>query len=462
MSETDKRFSPYQEQSIIALSHDEPDFIGHVMELLDPEYFQDEACKFVFTIIHHYWKKHGTIPSRPLTKDIASRYLTVEDPDAPDILAACDFEINPRDIDPVRQDLMGWLKEKAYGELYSDKGLEAFDSGDFSIIDDIVAKATQVQDIGSGGFWFFKDTDRVFQKDIEQKLTSGFAGLDLFINDGGPTRKEVLLWMAPTNGGKSIAIVNTGVAAVRLGLKVLHITMEMSEDKTAARYFGVVTGQPMKKRFGSPAEVEQLKQLIRKEQVTSGGDLLIKEFPADDISVNTITALMDHLRKSYKWVPDVIAIDYMELLLSKNEYFNRDDYKRQKKIATELLQLAKKSNCFIVSGTQCNRDTSGSDGKSKETNLDLNRIAESYGKAMPVDYVVSINQARSEYVDGMPRCRLYIAKNRNGPKFVSITVKMKYDSMVMEEAKEGELDDVKSDGDKEDSGTGPGAESESE
>ena len=61
----------------------------------------------------------------------------------------------------------------------------------------------------------------------------------------------------------------------------------------------------------------------------------------------------------------------------------------------------------------------------------MNKVAESYGKMMPMDYVVSINQTLEEYTDGI--IRLYIAKNRNGPKFKTITARINYNTMSVEE-----------------------------
>ncbi len=53
---------------------------------------------------------------------------------------------------------------------------------------------------------------------------------------------------------------------------------------------------------------------------------------------------------------------------------------------------------------------------------------------MPMDYVVSINQSSEEYKSDPPRFRFYIAKNRNGPKFQTVTAYVNYETMGVRQA----------------------------
>lgn len=416
-----------EEKAIICLAFDEPEFLSHILPKIKNDYFSNDECKFLFTIINFHHDKNGAIPSRELVRDTAARHLTVDDPNYKEILSLCNYRLNPRDYTHIKENLISWLKRKAYGIIYSDTGINAYESGDFSAIEKIIEDASKIQDVGSGGMWFFNNLESLFDEHIEEKYTTGFKILDSHINEGGPTRGDVLLFMAPTGHGKSIAIINNAVACIKMGLNVLHVTCELSEWKTAERYYGVFSKMPISTRFHNK---DRSINLLGKLHKTYGADLAIYEFPPDDISVDTIMALIDHLNKSRGWKPDVIAIDYLELMLSRNEYFNRDDYARQKKVATEIRMLAKKTQCYVISATQTNRNNDKSSGESDP--IDVNRVAESYGKMMPVDYVVSINQTRMEYSDETPRLRLYIAKNRNGPKFKTLTITVDYSTMIME------------------------------
>jgi len=226
----------------------------------------------------------------------------------------------------------------------------------------------------------------------------------------------------------SIALVNAGIANYRMGKKVLHITLELSEQKTKHRYMGALTNEAIIKR---KAKREDIERKLQAQRASYGEDLLIYEFPSDEISVNTIYALIKNLRRMERWSPDVVIIDYLELLISRKSDYNREEYKRQKKVTTEIRSFASQENVLVITATQTNRNVGKDQGKDDGGGgvIGLNRIAESYGKAMPIDYMISINRSTDEYQTG--RVRLYIAKNRNGPCQETVRAKVDYATMVM-------------------------------
>lgn len=217
----------------------------------------------------------------------------------------------------------------------------------------------------------------------------GYGGTHRFIVDEGPEEDlyDISIdsphWYYTSGilSHNSIVICNNAAACVKMGLKVLHVTCELSWFKTACRYLGIFSKVNIKERL-KESNKEYILKALGKIKKSYGGDLVIQEFPPDMISIRTISSLIDSLKKSRGWSPDVIAVDYLELLLSENEYFNRDEYKRQKKVSTEIRQLAKTSGTFIITATQTNRGKE--EGKNGESDLiDVNRVSESFGKMMP-------------------------------------------------------------------------------
>jgi replicative DNA helicase len=156
----------------------------------------------------------------------------------------------------------------------------------------------------------------------------------------------------------------------------------------------------------------------------------IYEWAPDECSVTHVYALLDNLRRTESFQPDVIILDYMDLMVSRNAGYNKDDYTRQKHVANEIRGLAKNENVLVFTATQTNRSGSGGG----EELADLNKAAESFGKQFALDYVISLNQSRAQRrAEPFPQITMYIAKNRNGPRSEQINCTIDYNTMVVEE-----------------------------
>lgn len=439
-------FGKAEEQAIISLAFDQPEFFSAILQHLRDEHFEQYETKFIFNIIKFYHEKHNVIITRPMAIDIAEQQLVADDPHA-EIIALIKRELDPRDEPIITERLIEWARKKQYGLLYSQEALDAHERGDYTYQDKVIEDARRITKFGTELFWFFDQYEQLFIEDTEERLTTGFDRLDHALNNGGPVKKEVLCFLAPTNVGKSIAIENVGVANIKRNKNVLHVTLEMSKEQMGRRYLGTFTQFPVRKAF--ELKNEMTKSMIS-AKATNTGRLIIAEYPPDEVSADTIHALLDSLRRVHGIRIDVLLIDYLELMIpckrgDENEYF------RQKQVSTEITRLAVKENIFVVTASQSNRSgLEPQDSKKPDKVIDLDKSAESFGKNMPLSYVITINQTKQEYEegrqgqgDGAPvtsaRCRFYIAKNRNGPKFCTIQGVINYETMTMREQQFGDV-----------------------
>jgi replicative DNA helicase len=428
---TPKPFGPHQEEAIIALALDHPDFVSGVINFLKPDLFNRLECRFVIAEMLNLYEQFGVIPTRNILRDVIENKLTSSDP-FEIILPIIEKPSNPRDIPIIKDSLLKWAKLRAFGLLYSEEAIEAYNSENYEYIEKIVNEANRIADVGDKGFWFLDNFEILFQSEAVEHRTTGFPRLDRCLNNGGPSPKEVVCWLAPTNVGKSVVLVNNAISSLRgpsgdgkNGQDVLFITFEMSALKTALRAIGTTTGikmdeindhQDMIRRI-----MNQLKHSLNKR-------LLIHEMAPDECSVNHIYALIDSLKRKENWRPDVVILDYMDLMISRNPSYNKDDYTRQKHVATEIRGLAKNENVLVFTATQTNRS-----GASEET-ADLTKAAESFGKQFALDYVISLNQNNQERTANPPRMRMFVAKNRNGPKHDTISCEINYETMTVRES----------------------------
>lgn len=245
-----------------------------------------------------------------------------------------------------------------------------------------------------------------------------------------PARKEQFTLMALPNIGKSFFCIHAGKMAALQRKKVLHITLEMSEEKVAKRYMqsffaiskNVESLQPhiifKTSDEGKFMDVEEIKledvatfekadiaqdiqKLIEDLKRT---ELLIREFPTGFLTVDMFQSYLDALETSKGFVPDLFIIDYPDLMRIDGNNLRVDTGR----IFRELRGIAMDRNMASVVVTQCNR--SGEDIKI----LTRKHLAEDYSKVMTADNLVSLNQTTEEYEKGL--ARLYIDKGRNERK----------------------------------------------
>jgi replicative DNA helicase len=426
-------FTGFEEKNIILLALDSPDFFHRIAKFMKHEYFDVEEHQYIMATYQEFYEKYDETPTREVLKDIIYKELNSDSDIAEPVMEILESEIDPRNAKYIKDSIIKWAKHKQLSMLYDEEILEKIKDGDVDVVNDIVEKAAAISDVIIKPFRFFEDIDELFVENKRDHYTTGFSRLDCHIHDGrGPARREVLIWAAPTGVGKSLIMGNTSAMNVMQNKNVLHVTLENSETVTGHRYLGVFSNIPIALRNKKDKEAE-MKNRIKKIKTDTEGDLMVIYFPTDSISVREIELAMKELNRQYNFVPDILVIDYLECLLSKNQYKNRDnEYARQKAVSNELRALAATSNTFIVTASQTNRGGSKSADEGKNINLDS--LSESFGKAMPTDYVITINQSENDYKGSdddshIGHVKFFIAKNRNGAKYKTVNARINYATM---------------------------------
>lgn len=427
--EVEKPFGFHEEEAVVSFALDFPDLFCSMIHFIKPQLFNRIEVQFVISFILTIYKEHEVVPTRRILRDRVSRYLTVDMPHE-EIMKIVDRESDPREAPLIKKALKEWAQSKQYGLLYGEEALAAFRTRNYDRLQEIFDGASKISDSTYKGFWFFKDFEELLDKMSITHYKTGFNRLDAVLNDGGPSPGHTLIWLAATNVGKSIWLCNNSVNSVAQGLDTLHITCEMSHRDTARRVMGAMVRKKMK-NFSE--EKDAIRAQVNRFYNSNKGRLAIYEFNPEEISVDTIGQLMVHLKRTQSFQPKVLVIDYLELLMSRREAYNADEYTRQKHVSTELCGLAKKENVLVYSATQTNRSGSGQragqNANGSGQPIDLNQAAESYGKTMPADYVVSLNQTKEQRTADLPTIDMFVAKDRHGPKGVTISCHIDYDTM---------------------------------
>ena len=129
---------------------------------------------------------------------------------------------------------------------------------------------------------------------------------------GGLGAGDLGLIFAGPGVGKSWFLASIGAMAITLGYNVVHYTLELSEEYTAKRYDSILTKINFKDLGEHKKEIEEAVSKVK-------GKLVIKYYPMKKASVSTIETHIQKLR-NLDTPPDLVLIDYVDLLKSKSRY----------------------------------------------------------------------------------------------------------------------------------------------
>lgn len=246
----------------------------------------------------------------------------------------------------------------------------------------------------------------------------------------GPTRGTLLMLMAPKGGGKSWFCVHIGKMALMQNAKVLHVSLEMSEDRVIQRYQQSFHG--IGKRYGERYKITQvvfgdgdkierfrfrrrrikkgldtggkIRSYLRKKMKTWGtrmDRLHIKGFASRSLTIPKLEAYLDSLEIHDNFIPDVIILDYPdEMKIPMKDY-------RLALGATisDFRGLCYRRHICGVAPTQTNRK--GWDSSMIKGGM----VGEDASKFMIADMVVIQNKSPFEKDIGL--ARLWVEKNRD-------------------------------------------------
>ena len=118
-------FGKYQEEAIVSIALDIPEFFSSVGRFITPSMFSRMETQYVMAHILNEVEKNGTVPTRKLLRDHIEKTITEDEP-FEEVLRIVDRKSNPREVPMIKDTLIKWAKSKAYGMIYSDEVQDAY------------------------------------------------------------------------------------------------------------------------------------------------------------------------------------------------------------------------------------------------------------------------------------------------------------------------------------------------
>ena len=383
------------------LTHKE--FLTNIHDIISDEYFENPAQKWAIKEILKYYDKYHTTPSLDILKvelqkvdnevlqisikeQLKTAYVTSDD-----------------DLQYVQEEFTNFCRNQQLKRALM-SSVDLLKGGDFDGIRYLIDNALKAGQDKNLGHEYIKDIEERYRENSRTILPTPWERINGLLQ-GGLGNGDFGLIFGNPGGGKSWSLVALGGHAVRLGYNVLHYTLELGEDYVGKRYDAFFTKIPVNK-------VDSFREKIEDIIPQLPGQLIIKEFPTGRATVSTIES---HISKCSGMgvKPDLVIIDYVDLLSSRRK--NRERKDEIDDIYTSTKGLARQLNIPIWSVSQVNR------AGAQDKIIEGDKAAGSYDKMMISDFAMSLSRKKEDKVNNTGR--FHIMKNRYGIDGLTFSVK---------------------------------------
>jgi replicative DNA helicase len=434
------QYSEGFQMKILAMMARDKSFYITYKDVLQPKYFRKDIHIDLARILHDYYeqemlraKKKGSQVNSPTLEVLFEevRKLTQNPKKAPiksmyqdEVLDLVDADLS--DAEYIKDTVVSFGRRAALERaiLESVDVLEKGDEGDYKDIETKVRNALSVgEDIEDLGSDYFEEAEERI-KEYEQgtdgikRVPTGMEGVDKVLK-GGLGASELGIIIAPPNRGKSIALTNVGAGAVMTGHNVVHYTLEMPERQVNKRYDLRLTN----KNFGYLKEnSSKVLTALQNIQKIHKGKLIVKKYRTNEASVDTLRSHLTRLYMEKGFKPDVIIVDYADLLTPRKSY--ADKRFELESVYLDLRDLGDEFNCPVWSASQTNR------GALDKKVITISDLAEAFNKANIADFMVALCQTIEEKDAG--EMRWHVAKHRDGEANMTMDGDVVYETSKMQ------------------------------
>jgi len=394
-NENFNQFGPTFQSKIISSLLSDNKFIQTINDILEPEYFDSDANKWLTKEIAKYFMEFRKAP----TLEVLKIKITQMDDDVLKVsiienLKEAWRNIEATDLEFVKQETLGFCKNQVIKEsiMQSVNLLEQKKYDEIKVIIDAAMKAGSERDLGHD--YIISLEDRLTDS-VRSTLTTPWDSVN-GVMDGGLGGGELGVLVAPAGIGKTWCLQSIGAHLVKSGKTVVHYTLELNSNYVGLRYDTVFSGI-------TTSNVKFYQDDVQKIIDTLTGKLIIKYYPTRSATTNTIAA---HLKQMeiQEIKPDAVIVDYADIL--KPTTFYKEKRHSTGETYENLRGIAGEFNIPIWTASQANRSSL------EEEVIDASKVAEDYSKVMTADFVMSVSRKVEDKIANTGR--FHVIKNRFG------------------------------------------------
>lgn len=285
-------------------------FANTIVDILSPNYFEDAWLKQIVVIIKDAKAKYEIIPDMG---SLESRLLEIirNDVEKKQMIAIL-RKIKEGDLNDTLwiQDMaMKFCKQQELKKsiIEINKIISLGDITRYEECETILRKALEKGDNKDDGMEIFDDIKNVLVNDFRKPIRTGINGLD-DIMDGGLSKGELAVILAPFGVGKTTMITKLANTAMTDGYNVLQIFFEDNPKVIQRKHLSCWSQIDLN---SLSINEDKILEMVEEIKLKSKGNLRLKKFSSDG---TTIPIIRQYIRKliASGFRPDIVLLDYID------------------------------------------------------------------------------------------------------------------------------------------------------
>ncbi len=436
-----KNISQHLQDLIILLAITDTGFLKLTHGRVDPKHLTSRITANLLEIIFQHYKEFGEAPGYHHFWPELEHFLETRPIDEADEYLKYVTKLQklqpPGDRTFVLRRLGDFVKGRERelalikaADLIQEDKIEEADN----VLYDVLKTGVPEEDMGLD---YLRDYTGMDQQQEGILIPTGVPALDRLI--GGYSRGQLLTILAGSKGGKTWALMHVAKTGLYTGLKVLHITHEVSQSETEQRYDmmfccrgsknvgEVVAYQTYDNKTGKMAEQRRvirnlfedknIRVRARRAVKKFGGDIRIKKYPMGQCKPSEILRYLNDLETRDGFLPDIIINDYIDVMDLSGYGDQKRDQLNEGYIF--LKGLADDRNVLVATASQVRREAL------KRRVITQKDVAEDIRKMANCDIAIAIGRSDDDIKCNL--AGLNVIANRTGRQDCGCTISMSFD-----------------------------------
>lgn len=387
-----------------------------VFPFIKDKYFSAEHHVAITKLVLGYHDKYSAMPNRDALEVEIGNVRGLSEAGFTEAKKLCGTLFDEKFAAKIEKQNTQWLLDKTE-KYFKDRACLIAITDAMNIIDgtnkkltteaipDILKEALNISFDVDTGHDYIEDAEARFDfyHRTEERIPFSLNVLNKYTSGGIP-RKTLTVPVAPTGVGKSLFMTDWASMLLTSGYNVLYVTLELAEERVAERVDAKLfeVNLPDLRTFPKSSFDKKIQDLKAKKL----GSLKFKEYSPGTFHANHLRLLLQEYKNKADFVPDVIMVDYLNLMASYRMKDSSNTYQYIKSVTEELRGVAMQFNCAIISPTQTNRSGAGN------SDYGITEISESFGIVMTAD--MAFGFVSTPELEAIGQMKGKILKNRFG------------------------------------------------